>query len=74
MNSDEITSQLTHFQAEQSQVFQPFLIREMIQAPQHLFGSLLYSLQKFPVFLELRRSELDTVFEMWPHQGRVEGE
>lgn len=44
---------------------------EVHQAPDHLYGSLLDSLQEFPVFCELMSSELDRVLHVWPHQGRV---
>ena len=66
MNRDEITSQSSLLQAEQSHVSQSFLV-QAFQVPIHLCGSLLYSLQKFPVFLELRSSELDTVLQMSLH-------
>lgn len=32
---------------------------------------LLDSLQKFPVFLELRSLDLNTILQIWPHQGGV---
>lgn len=59
-------------QAEQSQVSQGVLLRQMVQIPNHLCGPLLDSFQKFIVFLEwgswnqLQYSKCD-------HQGRVEG-
>jgi len=47
----------------------------MIQGLNHPCGPLLDSLQKFFVlFIELGSPELDAVLQMWPHQGRVEGE
>ena len=61
-------------QAEQSQVSQPFLVQEMLQAPHHFCDPLLDSFQQFLVFLELGSPELDTVDQMWPPQGRVEEE
>ena len=62
------------FQAKETQLHQPFLIREMLCSLNHLCGPVLDSLKQFPVLLELRSPELDTVFQMWSHQGRVEGE
>ncbi|PKU44630.1 hypothetical protein llap_5066 [Limosa lapponica baueri] len=61
-------------ETEQTQVPQPFLIREMLQAPHHLCSPLLSPLQQFPVHLELGSPELDMVLQMGPHQGRVEKE
>jgi len=68
-----IRSLLSLLQAEQPQVSQPFLIQEVLQPAQHLCASPLDSLQKFPVFLELRSPELHTVLQMWPHQDGMEG-
>lgn len=45
----------------------------MLRAPHHLCGPPQDSLKKFIVFLELRNLDLDTVLQMCPHQGRVEG-
>ena len=45
---------------EQSQVSQPFLIREVLQALYHLCGPPLDSFQEIPVFFVLGGSELDT--------------
>jgi len=61
-------------QAEHAQVSQPFLIREVLQALYHFCGPQLDSLQEIPDFLSLGSPELDTVLQMWPHQGRVAGE
>ncbi len=47
----------------------------MLQASNHLCGpSLDPFLYNILVFLELGSSELDTGLQMWPHQGRIEGE
>ena len=46
----------------------------MLQSPNHLCGPPLDSLWKISIFFELRSPELDTVLQMWHHQGRVEGE
>ena len=61
-------------QAKETQLPQPFLVREMLHSLNQLCGSALDSLKQFLVFLELRGSELDAVFQMRSHQGRVEGE
>jgi len=44
----------------------------MLQAPHHLGGPLLVSLED--LFLEPGSPDLDTALQMWPHQGREEGE
>lgn len=53
---------------------EPFLIREMLHSLIHLCGSALGSLKKFPVLLELRGPELDTIFQLCSYQGRVQRE
>ena len=40
----------------------------------HLCRPLLVSLRQFPACHVLRSPELNTVVQMWPHQGRAEGE
>ena len=55
-------------------VSQPFLIREMLLALHHRCGTMLDTVQQFPVFLELWSSELDIVFQTWPYQRSAEGE
>lgn len=47
-------------QAEQSQMSQPFLKRNMFQAPKHPCSPPLDSIQNFHVFLELESTEMDT--------------
>ncbi|NWI29449.1 DIA1 protein, partial [Sula dactylatra] len=54
-------------------VSQPFLIREMLQSPDHLGSSSLDLLKQFPV-LKLGSPELDAVLQMWPYWGGIEGE
>jgi len=61
--------QSSFLQAEQTQVSQPFLIREMLQVSNHLSSCLLDLLQQFPVFLELSSPELDTVLPLWQSKG-----
>lgn len=71
ISTDKITSQLHH--AEQPQVSHSFLIREILQAHNHLCGPLLNSHWKFLVSHELRSTELDKVLQMLSNVGRVEG-
>ena len=67
-------SPLGLLQAKETQLLQPFLIREMLHSLSQLCGSTLDSLKQFLVLFELRGPELDTIFQMRSHQGRVEGE
>lgn len=46
----------------------------MLHILNHLCGSVLDSPKQFPVLLELRGPELDAIFQMQSHWGRVEGE
>lgn len=46
----------------------------MLHSLNHPLGSAQSSLKQFPVLPELRGPELDAIFQMWSHQGRVEGE
>jgi len=48
---------------------QPVLIREMLSL---IVTVLRWTLSRS--FLELRNPQLDTVLQVWPHQGRVEGD
>lgn len=52
---------LSLLQAEQSQISQLSLMKEMLQAPKHPCGPPRDSLHQFPVFLELESPELNTV-------------
>lgn len=52
---------------------QSFLVREVFQSPWHLCSPLLYPLQQVPVLVELGSPELNTVLQLWPHQGTVRG-
>jgi len=70
---DQIPSQ-SSLKAEQTQVTQPFIIREVLQALYHFCGPQLDSLQEIPDFLSLGSPELDTVLQVRPDQDRVEGE
>ena len=66
-------SLLSLLQAEVTQLPQLLLVREMLHSLHHLCGSVQDSLKQFPVLLELRGPELDTVLQMQSHQGRVGG-
>jgi len=66
-------SPLKLLQAKETQLPQPFLVREMFHSLNHLYGSAMDFLKQFPV-LEMRCPELDTTFQMWSLQGRIEGE
>ena len=72
ININEVTFQYHLLQAKETQLPQPFLLREMLQSLHHC-GSVLYSLKHFPVLLERRGPELDTVHQVWSHQGTVGG-
>lgn len=58
--------------SEQAQLSQPFLIAEVLQTSEHPHGSPLVLLQQLYVFPELETSIADTVFQMLPHEVRVE--
>jgi len=64
---------LSLLQAKETQLRQPFLVKEMLQSLHHLCGAALDSLKQFPV-LERRGPELDIILQMQAHRGRVEGE
>jgi len=62
LNINQITSQSSFLQAEQTQITQPFLIQEMLQALYHHHrGPPLDSLQEIPVFFVLGSPEPGTV-------------
>ena len=60
-------------QAEQAQLSQPVFIGRVLQPSDHLCGSPLDLFQKLHNFLQLGAPGLDTVLQMGPHEGRVEG-
>ena len=66
---DEISPEPSVLRAEQSQFSQLLLICEVLQSLNHPGGSLLESLQDAHVQLLLRSPKLDTVLQLWPHQG-----
>ncbi|KAK4813930.1 hypothetical protein QYF61_003000 [Mycteria americana] len=59
--------------AKQPQFPQPLLIRLVLQTLYHLRCPSLDTLQHLNVFLVVRGPKLNTVFEVWPHQCRVQG-
>ena len=69
----QISSQ-SFLKAEQTQITQSFLVREVLQTLYHIYGPLLDSFQENPVFFVQVSPELDTVLQVSPEQGRVEEE
>ncbi|KAK4823411.1 hypothetical protein QYF61_001785 [Mycteria americana] len=63
----------TSFQAKQSQLPQPLLIRLVLQTLHQLRCPSLDTLQHLNVPLVVRGPKLNTVFEVRPHQCRVQG-
>ncbi|KAK4829526.1 hypothetical protein QYF61_005165 [Mycteria americana] len=63
----------TSFQAKQSQLPQPLLIRLLLQTLHQLRCPSLYALQHLNVPLVVGGPKLNTVFEVRPHQCRVQG-
>ncbi|KAK4826954.1 hypothetical protein QYF61_012803 [Mycteria americana] len=63
----------TSFQAKQSQLPQPFLIRLLLQTLHQLRCPSLHMLQHLNVPLVVGGPKLNTVFEVRPHQCRVQG-
>ncbi|KAK4829404.1 hypothetical protein QYF61_003885 [Mycteria americana] len=63
----------TSFQAKQSQLPQPLLIRLLLQTLHQLRCPSLDTLQHLNVSLVVRGPKLNTVFEVRPHQCRVQG-
>ncbi|KAK4820658.1 hypothetical protein QYF61_002862 [Mycteria americana] len=63
----------TSFQAKQPQFPQPLLIRLVLQTLHQLRCPSLDTLQHLNVSLVVRGPKLNTVFEVWPHQCRVQG-
>ena len=61
-------------QAKQAQFHQPFFLGEALQPSDHLCGPPMNPLQQRRIFLVLEAPDLDTVFQMGPHKGWVEGD
>ncbi|KAF1556984.1 Collagen alpha-1(XXI) chain, partial [Eudyptula minor] len=73
VESDEVSPQPPFLQAKQPQFPQPLLRRLVLQTlPQPCCPSL-DTLQHLNVLLVVRGPKLNTVLEVWPHQGQVQG-
>ncbi|KAK4826124.1 LOW QUALITY PROTEIN: hypothetical protein QYF61_005276 [Mycteria americana] len=73
VESDEVSPQPPFLQAKQSQLPQPLLIRLLLQTLHQLRCPSLDTLQHLNVPLVVGGPKLNTVFEVWPHQCRVQG-
>ncbi|KAK4831481.1 hypothetical protein QYF61_017982 [Mycteria americana] len=73
VESDEVSPQPPFLQAEQPQVPQPLPISLVLQTLHQLRCPSLDTLQPLNVFLGVRGPKLNTGFEVWPHQCRVQG-
>ncbi|KAK4823572.1 hypothetical protein QYF61_003576 [Mycteria americana] len=71
--SNKVSPQPPFLQTKQSQFPQLFLIRLVLQTLHQLRCPSLDTLQHLNVFLIVRGPKLNTVFEGWPHQCRVQG-
>ncbi|KAK4815585.1 hypothetical protein QYF61_004800 [Mycteria americana] len=74
VESDKVSPQPPLLQAKQSQLPQPLLIRLVLQTLHQLRCPSLDTLQHLNVSLVVRGPKLNTVFEVRPHQCRVQGE
>ncbi|KAK4830776.1 hypothetical protein QYF61_013609 [Mycteria americana] len=73
VESDKVSPQLPFLQAKQPQFPQPLIIRLVLQTLHQLRCPSLDTLQHLNVSLVVRGPKLNTVFEVWPHQCRVQG-
>ncbi|KAK4818986.1 hypothetical protein QYF61_022653 [Mycteria americana] len=73
VESDKVSPQPPFLQAKQSQLPQPLLIRLLLQTLHQLGCPSLDTLQHLNVSLVVGGPKLDTVFEVRPHQCRVQG-
>ncbi|KAK4830266.1 hypothetical protein QYF61_009359 [Mycteria americana] len=73
VESDEVSPQPPFLQAKQSQLPQPLLIRLVLQTLHQLRCPSLYALQYLNIPLVVGGPKLNTVFEVRPHQCRVQG-
>ncbi|KAK4813631.1 hypothetical protein QYF61_014391 [Mycteria americana] len=73
VESNKVSPQPPFLQAEQPQVPQPLLIRLVLQTLHQLRCPSLDTLQHLNVPLGVGGPKLNTVFEVRPHQGRVQG-
>ncbi|KAK4810193.1 hypothetical protein QYF61_010966 [Mycteria americana] len=74
VESDEVSPQPPSLQAKQPQFPQPLLIRLLLQTLHQLRCPSLDTLQPLNVSLVVRGPKLNTVFEVRPHQCRVQGD
>ncbi|KAK4831163.1 hypothetical protein QYF61_015633 [Mycteria americana] len=73
VESDKVSPQPPFLQAKQSQLPQPLLIRLVLQTLHQLRCPSLDTLQHLNVSLVVGGPKLNTVFEVRPHQCRVQG-
>ncbi|KAK4832342.1 hypothetical protein QYF61_021871 [Mycteria americana] len=73
VESDKVSPEPPFLQAKQSQLPQPLLIRLLLQTLHQLRCPSLDTLQHLNVSLVVRGPKLNTVFEVRPHQCRVQG-
>ncbi|KAK4815341.1 hypothetical protein QYF61_000173 [Mycteria americana] len=73
VESDKVSPQPPFLQAKQPQLPQPLLIRLLLQTLHQLRCPSLDTLQPLNVSLVVRGPKLNTVFEVRPHQCRVQG-
>ncbi|KAK4810733.1 hypothetical protein QYF61_007707 [Mycteria americana] len=73
VESDEVSPQPPFLQAKQSQLPQPLLIRLLLQTLHQLRCPSLHTLQYLNIPLVVGGPKLNTVFEVRPHQCRVQG-
>ncbi|KAK4818296.1 hypothetical protein QYF61_010438 [Mycteria americana] len=73
VESDKVSPQPPFLQAKQPQFPQPLLIRLLLQTLHQLCCPSLDSLQCLNVSLVVKGPKLNTVFEVRPHQCRVQG-
>ncbi|KAK4827485.1 hypothetical protein QYF61_018785 [Mycteria americana] len=73
VESDEVSPQPPFLQAKQSQLPQPLLIRLLLQTLHQLRCPSLDTLQYLNIPLVVGGPKLNTVFEVRPHQCRVQG-
>ncbi|KAK4807165.1 hypothetical protein QYF61_024285 [Mycteria americana] len=74
VESNKVSPQPPLLQAKQSQFPQPLLIRLVLQTLHQLRCPSLDMLEHLNVFLVVRGPKLNTVFEVRPHQCRVQGD
>ncbi|KAK4810277.1 hypothetical protein QYF61_015307 [Mycteria americana] len=73
VESDKVSPQPPFLQAKQPQFPQPLLIRLLLQTLPQLRCPSLDTLQQLNVLLVVRGPKVNTVFEVRPHQCRVQG-